>query len=621
MYFSRPKEGGGGHAEYRNGQYQGPKPPPDFELQAASAESETWCCKNCSLLVIPAPPDRRRRRWNTHRDQQCLHEDSGSRDSKYAAAAVANVASAATSNAADATTISSTYLYASGARAYINAIADGGAVRLSEHYENSAAANPAASSASSTAATAAAAAASTTAAAAVTVEGASDGDDDMHLAIEQSRETAAIEREQRLHRRSSVGSSSADAGVAPVAAIPAAGIPTAVPTSTDNASIASTCAAASSAIASAAAIGATTTVCIKVPTTLVHDREQRAAYEACETREEWLRRMIGANGIYVSRPFTEGNWHASPTVKAGSMFANPYPVGDGEGKFSDDESMRRFLEYTQVRASPSATTAQVIKLLPLATQKLAQKRHAGGVVREEQGLSVAHLRLDIVGPAFWGELRKLRGRTLGCWCSPADQCHARILVRLAETLPQWPNEAWTITWGDVAMNEVQMQRIGQEAAHGVSVAQLHEIQKQLEVKGMSCVLIDLRQLLSDAQRSSAPEAAVLVVRNGVNALSEDAQGEAKLLAEQRSMPIDMQAFDRKHGGVFNKYNRYNNLLGDYNLLADYANRKGTVVDCSKYPITTKLRTTFTSLLGASNMLVGETNHYYEAGECGIGWHG
>ena len=362
-----------------------------------------------------------------------------------------------------------------------------------------------------------------------------------------------------------------------------------------------------------------TTVCIKVPST--SERDQRDEYEACEDREAWLQHKLGVNGVYVARPKNDGGWFASPTVKAGSMFANPFPVGDGEGMFSDDESMRRFYEYVLVRASPSVTTVQVIKLLPPATQKLARKRHAGGSVHEAEGKSVAHLRLDIVGPAFWAKLRELRGKTLGCWCGPSDQCHARILAALAETQPEFPNEAWTITWGDVAMNEVKMQRIGQAAEQGVSVVRLQEIKDQLEAKGMSCVLIDLRQLLAENQRDSAPEAAVLVVRNGIKALSEDPEGEGKLLAEHRLMPIDKQAWDERHGGVFEKHNRYNNLLGDYDQAADYINKKGTIVDCNNYPITSKLRATFTSLLGASNPLVGETNHYYEAGECGIGWHG
>mmetsp|Transcript_14476 Transcript_14476/g.38488 ORF Transcript_14476/g.38488 Transcript_14476/m.38488 type:complete len:189 (+) Transcript_14476:2-568(+) len=89
------------------------------------------------------------------------------------------------------------------------------------------------------------------------------------------------------------------------------------------------------------------------------------------------------------------------------------------------------------------------------------------------------------------------------------------------------------------------------------------------------------------------------------------------------MPIDKKAYAakyKKHNGVFDKKNRYNNLLGDEDLAADYANKKGSVADCSKYPVTSKLRAVLTTLLCAAS-LYGETNHYYDVSGTGIGWHG
>ena len=129
-------------------------------------------------------------------------------------------------------------------------------------------------------------------------------------------------------------------------------------------------------------------------------------------------------------------------------------------------------------------------------------------MRDAKGRSVAHLRLNVVGPAFCAALRGLRGKTLGCWCDPEGPCHAKILAELAETLPEppaeappeHPNEAWTITWGDSAMNEVHMQRIGQEVEKGLSVERLRGIKDELEAKGMLCDLIDLRQLLPVPER-------------------------------------------------------------------------------------------------------------------------
>ena len=361
-------------------------------------------------------------------------------------------------------------------------------------------------------------------------------------------------------------------------------------------------------------------VCLKAPKQ--SDALLRA--EFTKGREAWVRHRLGPEGVYVGAPQSMGEWFYSPSVKAGSMFANPFRAVDDSA-----ESMRLYRAYVEARASPDATTGRVIELLPTKLQALARKRHVDGVVHETEGKSVAHLQLDIVGNEFRAALSALRGKTLGCWCDGSKitegLCHATVIESAAGALCEhpyeYPNEAWTVTWGDVAMNEVEMQRIGEMAEQGVSVDRLQEIKDELAAKGMECVLIDLRRLLPESERDAAPEAAVLVVKAGVCALSGDPQGEAKLLAELRSMPIDKKAYaakHKKHNGVFNKKNRYNNLLGDEDLTADYARKQGSVVNCSKYPVTSKLRAAFATLLRVAK-LYGETNDYYDASMCGIGW--
>lgn len=236
------------------------------------------------------------------------------------------------------------------------------------------------------------------------------------------------------------------------------------------------------------------------------------------------------------------------------------------------------------------------------------ERHRRRRARDQLRGSPTHEQEE-EAPATCGELRRFGA-------------NGPIVTAGHATLPpKCSNEAWTITWGDVAMNEVHMQRIGWEAEQGVAVERLREIKAELEGRGLRCDLIDLRALLPVRKRESAPDAAVLVVNGGVGPLTGDPHGEAKLLAEQRSMPIDKQAWDPRHGGVFDKHNRYNNLLGDYDQAADYAKKQGTVVDCVHYPVTQQLRAVLTSLLGACRPLVGETNHYFDASACGIGWHG
>jgi len=209
--------------------------------------------------------------------------------------------------------------------------------------------------------------------------------------------------------------------------------------------------------------------------------------------------QLGPEGEYVGAS-NVWEWHDSPTVKAGSMFANPY-----KGVKDSAESMRLFRKYVEARASPGTTTEQVIDLLPPNVQALARKRHVNGSVHEGKGKSVAHLRLEIVADAFRTALSELRGKRLGCWCDAAKikegLCHATVIESVAGTRCEhpyeYPNGAWIITWGDVAMNEVEMQRIGQMAERGVPVERLREIKVELEAKGTECVLIDLRQLLPE----------------------------------------------------------------------------------------------------------------------------
>ena len=181
------------------------------------------------------------------------------------------------------------------------------------------------------------------------------------------------------------------------------------------------------------------------------------------------------------------------------------------------------------------------------------------------------------------------------------------------SLLPYTNDAFTVTFGDRAENHAGMQMIGHAAAQGVSVEKLRSIKRHLDVRGIPCELIDLGQLVQHA----VPEAAVLVIPGGVNALL--GMAEAKVLAELRTMPKDSQMFSR--GKVMNKKCRHNNTMGDFDQAPDIANKKGTVVNFKDYPATTSLRNELTKLLGVPAALVGELNHYYDSERCGIGWHG
>jgi len=165
-----------------------------------------------------------------------------------------------------------------------------------------------------------------------------------------------------------------------------------------------------------------------------------------------------------------------------------------------------------------------------------------------------------------------------------------------------------------------MQIIGTLAKSGVSVDRLRELEENLTESGVSCELHDLSQVLEGhCEESVVPEAAVLVIHDGVNKMLGDDEGEADMLAELQSMPKDRQTF--AYGRVVNKHARHNNTMADFSQDPDIANRKGTVVDFKNYPTTCTMRDGLTTLVQAPTPLVGELNHYFDADKCGIGFHG
>ena len=174
-----------------------------------------------------------------------------------------------------------------------------------------------------------------------------------------------------------------------------------------------------------------------------------------------------------------------------------------------------------------------------------------------------------------------------------------------------PQSAFTVTFGDRAENEYGMQMIGTPAASGLSVASLQEIASTF---GSASKLIDLAPLLDGTGRTP-PEAAVLVVKGGVDLLGDS----EVILSELHAMPKDVTSLS--YGRVVNKHARHNNCIGDFYQEPDIPAGRGTVVNFQDYPHTNALRNKLTHLMNAPTPLVGELNHYFDANKCGIGYHG
>jgi hypothetical protein len=165
--------------------------------------------------------------------------------------------------------------------------------------------------------------------------------------------------------------------------------------------------------------------CVRVP---LLSHEDRKEYGKCANREEWVRHCLGKDGVYVGRPKNDGGWYRSPTVKAGSMFANPFSLK----AYDLEDSLKQYRAYIEARLCDSATTLAVIDLLPTEAKNLAHRRFASGIEKLSVGKSVAHLRLDVVADKFRACLLDLKEKKLGCFCEEADPCHAKVLAEIVQ---------------------------------------------------------------------------------------------------------------------------------------------------------------------------------------------
>lgn len=185
----------------------------------------------------------------------------------------------------------------------------------------------------------------------------------------------------------------------------------------------------------------------------------------------------------------------------------------------------------------------------------------------------------------------------------------------------------TITYGDVAENNVGMQKIGTEAKSGFSFQDLQQIQKYFEDRKCVTELHYLDELLVEWSQKGEnsqiehEDAYFLVVRGGANILLEDLGKNADdMLKEQLALKWDTKA--KMKGKVVNKIARHNLCYADKGQDADFENGKGTIIPFSDLPCLNFIRGKLYEAAGEkAKNLVAEGNLYYDSNACGIHGHG
>ena len=195
----------------------------------------------------------------------------------------------------------------------------------------------------------------------------------------------------------------------------------------------------------------------------------------------------------------------------------------------------------------------------------------------------------------------------------------------------------TLTFGEVAESHVGMQKIGKEAEEGFSLKDLKRTQKKFHKKGYKTLLVHLNNFLPKeeweditemekrelrkAREDESFQAYVLVVRNGLKALTKDDGSD--ILTEMLLYKWDTMLYNERRKVVQNKNARYNVNFDMERQVEDFSSGKGTTISWDEVPILKRLKGKLDSAFGEkAQELKCEGNLYYETSkETGIGYHG
>jgi hypothetical protein len=181
------------------------------------------------------------------------------------------------------------------------------------------------------------------------------------------------------------------------------------------------------------------------------------------------------------------------------------------------------------------------------------------------------------------------------------------------------NQTFTLTFGNRAENHRSMQIIGTKLDKGLTYSELKSAETYLSGLGAKCELVNLKDQLDDGSYSNAEDAYILIVKNGVNYILDNATAD-DLYNEQDVLEKDKKAF--MYGRVVNKKARHNLCFSDFDQSPDYENKKGTVVNFTRLPLLNEIRQKFPNILQTRKVdsLQCEGNYYYDVKKTYIGFH-
>lgn len=185
-----------------------------------------------------------------------------------------------------------------------------------------------------------------------------------------------------------------------------------------------------------------------------------------------------------------------------------------------------------------------------------------------------------------------------------------------------PTQTFTITFSETVENHVGMEKISMgRNISGFTPQELVVAYENFRKVGANAEIIDLRVSCGIDQIpefSSDPNsyAYLLVVYDGCAKMGIHPNA---LYREQESLEYDTKTYSK--GRVVNKHARHNLCFADYYQVADFDNKKGTIIPFSSLPQLAKVREKLPEFIPRAKQLYAEANKYYDTSKCYISFHG
>ena len=207
---------------------------------------------------------------------------------------------------------------------------------------------------------------------------------------------------------------------------------------------------------------------------------------------------------------------------------------------------------------------------------------------------------------------KVKGETCKSVKKVGNYCNRHKKVDRKKMEVTEVKSAWCLTLGEQSENGVGMEMLGNGLReNGFSITEVAAIGKKFEKAGGVSEYISMKCL--------GETALVLIMRNGVNVLLDDVNGDEKMVNEMKSFDWDKKK--KMRGKVVNSLARYNVCFGNKFRASDIDNGKGTIIAYNDVKMSKEWKRLVEIMVGEKQGFEMEGNNYYDVSKCYIGFHG